>query len=78
MRRRIGPIDRRIFGGFLEHIGRSIYGGVYDAGNPRSDASGFRRDVLAALQPLGLSVIRYPGGNFVSNYDWRDGIGPAA
>lgn len=78
VRRHVGSIDRRIFGGFLEHIGRAIYGGVYDPGNALSDESGFRRDVLAALQPLGMPVVRYPGGNFVSNYDWRDGIGPVA
>ncbi len=74
----VGPIDRRIFGGFLEHLGRAVYGGVYDPGNPLSDARGFRRDVLEALRPLGMPVMRYPGGNFVSCYDWTDGIGPKA
>ncbi len=71
-----GPVDRRIFGGFLEHLGRAVYGGVYDPGNPLSDERGFRRDVLDALRPLAFSVMRYPGGNFVSAYDWTDGIGP--
>jgi alpha-N-arabinofuranosidase len=71
-----GPVDRRIFGGFLEHLGRAVYQGVYDPGNARSNEQGFRRDVLEALRPLGFSVMRYPGGNFVSAYDWTDGIGP--
>ena len=72
----VGAIDRRVFGGFLEHLGRAIYEGVYDPGNPLSDQRGFRRDVLEALRPLDMPVIRYPGGNFVSCYDWKDGVGP--
>jgi alpha-N-arabinofuranosidase len=72
----VGTIDRRIFGGFLEHLGRAVYEGIYDPGNPLSDARGFRRDVLDLLRPLGMPVMRYPGGNFVSCYDWTDGIGP--
>ncbi|HSV15629.1 MAG TPA: hypothetical protein VLI90_15315, partial [Tepidisphaeraceae bacterium] len=72
----VGPIDRRIFGGFLEHLGRAIYGGVYDPGNALSDERGFRRDVLDVLRPMRMPVVRYPGGNFVSCYDWRDGVGP--
>jgi alpha-N-arabinofuranosidase len=72
----VGPIDRGIFGGFLEHLGRAVYEGVYDPGNPLSDANGFRTDVLEILKPLGMPVVRYPGGNFVSCYDWRDGVGP--
>lgn len=75
---RIGRIDPRIFSGFLEHLGRAVYEGVYDPGNPLSDERGFRRDVIAALEPLGMPLVRYPGGNFVSAYDWRDGIGPKA
>src|SRR5690606_24690592 len=74
----IGAIDRRLFGGFLEHLGRAIYGGIYDPGNPLADSRGFRRDVIDALRAMQLSVIRYPGGNFVSGYDWRDGVGPKA
>src|SRR5258708_36828529 len=73
-----GEIDRRIFSGFLEHIGRAVYEGVYDPGNPLSDENGFRRDVLDLLKSLGMPMVRYPGGNFVSCYDWRDGIGPKA
>jgi alpha-N-arabinofuranosidase len=74
----VGPIDRRIFGGFLEHLGRAVYQGVYDPGNPLSDENGFRKDVLEVLRPLGMPVMRYPGGNFVSCYDWKDGVGPKA
>ncbi|MBM3957873.1 MAG: alpha-N-arabinofuranosidase [Gemmatimonadetes bacterium] len=71
-----GEIDRRLFSGFLEHLGRAVYEGVYDPGSPLSDADGFRTDVLDALRRLQMPYVRYPGGNFVSNYDWRDGIGP--
>ncbi len=71
-----GQIDRRIFGGFLEHLGRAVYEGVYDPGSPLSDDQGFRRDVLKSLRELDMPVMRYPGGNFVSCYDWKDGIGP--
>jgi alpha-N-arabinofuranosidase len=70
-----GEIDRRIFSGFLEHLGRAVYEGVYDPGNPLSDERGFRQDVLAILKPLRMPAVRYPGGNFVSCYDWKDGIG---
>src|SRR3984885_11889982 len=72
----VGEIDRRIFGGFLEHLGRAIYGGVYDPASPLSDAFGYRLDVIGKLRQLRMPIIRYPGGNFVSGYDWRDGIGP--
>ncbi len=72
----IGAIDPRIFSGFLEHLGRAVYDGVYEPGSKFSDADGFRTDVLEALRALRMPYIRYPGGNFVSNYDWRDGIGP--
>jgi alpha-N-arabinofuranosidase len=72
-----GVVDPRVFGGFLEHLGRAVYQGVFEPGNPRSDENGFRRDVLDALRPLGFGIMRYPGGNFVSAYNWRDGVGPA-
>jgi alpha-N-arabinofuranosidase len=72
----VGSIDPRIFGGFLEHLGRAVYEGVYDPGSRLSDEQGFRRDVIEALRPLRMPVMRYPGGNFVSCYNWRDGIGP--
>ncbi|HLH72757.1 MAG TPA: alpha-L-arabinofuranosidase C-terminal domain-containing protein [Chloroflexota bacterium] len=74
--RTLGEVDRRIFGGFIEHLGRCIYGGIYEEGSPLSDERGFRRDVLEALKPLRMPVLRWPGGNFVSNYHWQDGIGP--
>jgi alpha-N-arabinofuranosidase len=74
--RTIGRVDRRIFGGFIEHLGRCIYGGVYDEGSALSDEHGFRADVLDALRPLKMPHLRWPGGNFVSGYHWLDGIGP--
>ena len=73
---RVGAIDERIFSGFLEHMGRAVYEGVFDPGSPLSDERGFRRDVIDALAALRMPMVRYPGGNFVSNYDWRDGVGP--
>src|SRR6185369_13229856 len=74
--RRIGTVDPRIFGQFIEHLGRCIYGGIYEEGSPLSDERGFRRDVLDAARPLRSPIIRYPGGNFVSGYHWLDGVGP--
>src|SRR5438552_3692012 len=76
LRRRLGTVDRRIFGQFIEHLGRCIYGGVYDEGSPLADARGFRRDVLDAARPLRIPILRWPGGNFVSGYHWLDGVGP--
>ncbi|HJN93768.1 MAG TPA: alpha-N-arabinofuranosidase, partial [Dehalococcoidia bacterium] len=72
----IGEVDPRIFGGFLEHIGRAVYEGVYDPDSSQADQHGCRRDVMEALSRLDLSVMRYPGGNFVSGYHWEDGVGP--
>lgn len=72
----ISDISPNIFGGFAEHLGRCIYGGIYEPGSPLADTNGFRQDVLAALKRLKLPVIRYPGGNFASGYRWMDGIGP--
>jgi alpha-N-arabinofuranosidase len=69
-------VDRRIFGNFIEHLGRCIYGGIYEEGSPLSDERGFRRDVLDAVRPLRVPVLRWPGGNFVSGYHWLDGVGP--
>ena len=68
--------DRRLLGAFLEHLGRAIYTGVYDPGSPRADANGFRTDVIAEIKQLSVPVMRYPGGNFVSGYNWLDGVGP--
>jgi alpha-N-arabinofuranosidase len=74
--RRIGTVDRRIFGSFIEHLGRCIYGGVYEEGSPLSDTRGFRKDVLDAARGLRIPILRWPGGNFVSGYHWLDGVGP--
>jgi alpha-L-arabinofuranosidase len=72
----IGVTDRRLFGAFVEHLGRCVYGGLFEPGHPQADHQGFRRDVLGLVRELGPTIIRYPGGNFVSGYDWEDGIGP--
>lgn len=72
----VGTIDPLVFGGFLEHLGRAVYQGVYWPGSPLSDHRGFRKDVMAALRELGFTTMRYPGGNFVSNYNWLHGVGP--
>ncbi len=74
--RTIGEVDEKIYGNFVEHLGRCVYGGIYDPGNPLSDDRGFRKDVLEAVKGLNVSLTRYPGGNFVSNYHWIDGVGP--
>ena len=73
---RVGAVDPRLYGAFVEHLGRAVYGGIYEPGHPTADDLGFRRDVLALVRELGVSIVRYPGGNFVSGYDWRDGVGP--
>ncbi|MFT3796960.1 alpha-N-arabinofuranosidase [Microbacterium sp.] len=73
---RVGPINRRLFGSFVEHLGRCVYDGIYEPGHPTSDADGFRTDVLELVRELGISTVRYPGGNFVSGYRWEDGVGP--
>jgi alpha-L-arabinofuranosidase len=75
-RRTVAPLDRNLFGSFLEHLGRAIYEGIYDPGSKLSDAAGFRKDVLSEIRQLGVPIIRYPGGNFVSGYNWLDGVGP--
>jgi alpha-N-arabinofuranosidase len=72
----IGPVRRKTFGSFVEHLGRCVYGGIYDPSHPSADADGFRGDVIQLVKELGISTVRYPGGNFVSNYQWEDGIGP--
>src|SRR5580658_4842904 len=74
--RTLGQLDRKVFGGFVEHLGRCIYGGMYEEGSPLADERGFRKDVLGLLRELRMGVLRWPGGNFVSNYHWADGIGP--
>jgi alpha-N-arabinofuranosidase len=73
---RVADVDERLFGSFVEHMGRAVYGGVFEPGHPTADASGFRGDVLSLVRELGVTIVRYPGGNFVSGYDWEDGVGP--
>ncbi len=72
----IGPVQRRIFGSFVEHMGRCVYEGIYEPGHRASDSRGFRKDVLELARELGVTVIRYPGGNFVSGFRWEDSVGP--
>ena len=72
----IAPISPLLFGGFAEHMGRCIYGGIYDPTSPLADENGLRRDVLSALRAIGYTTVRYPGGNFLSGYRWQDGVGP--
>lgn len=73
---KIGEIDPRLYGSFLEHMGRVIYTGVYEPDHCKSDEEGFRSDVLEKVQEMGVTAVRYPGGNFVSSYHWEDGVGP--
>lgn len=75
-RRTLAPVQREVFGSFLEHLGRAIYGGIYDPASKLSDSNGFRKDVVEEIRKLGVPIIRYPGGNFVSGYNWLDGVGP--
>ncbi len=72
----IGAVDERIYSAFLEHLGRAVYGGVYEPGHKTADEDGFREDVLDLVRDLNPPLVRYPGGNFVSNYNWEDGVGP--
>jgi alpha-N-arabinofuranosidase len=74
----VAVADPRLFGSFVEHLGRGVYGGIYEPGHPTATDDGFRGDVLELVRELGVTVVRYPGGNFVSGYDWRDGVGPRA
>ena len=73
---KIGEIDRRVFGSFIEHLGRAVYGGIYEPGHPLADEDGLRTDVIKMINELDVPVVRYPGGNFVSGYNWEDGVGP--
>ena len=74
--RKVGKIDEKIYGNFTEHLGRCIEGGIFEENSPLSDSNGFRKDVMKAAEDLRVSLLRWPGGNFSSNYSWRDGIGP--
>lgn len=71
----VGAVNQRLFGSFVEHLGRCVYDGLYEPGHPHADADGFRQDVLALVRELGVTTIRYPGGNFVSGFRWEDSIG---
>ena len=72
----VGPVRRRTFGSFVEHLGRCVYTGLHEPDHPTADEDGFRTDVLDLVKELGVSTVRYPGGNFVSGYRWEDGVGP--
>jgi len=73
----VGTVNPRLFGSFVEHLGRCVYTGVYEPGHPTADADGLRGDVLALIRELGVTMVRYPGGNFVSGFRWEDSVGPA-
>ncbi|MGN7455733.1 arabinosylfuranosidase ArfA [Paenibacillus pasadenensis] len=73
---RVGEVDKRIYGSFIEHLGRAVYGGIYEPDHPGADEQGFRSDVLELVKGLDVPIVRYPGGNFVSGYNWEDGVGP--
>ncbi len=73
---KISKVDERIFGSFIEHLGRAVYGGIYEPGHPEADENGFRKDVLKLIKDIDVPIVRYPGGNFVSGYNWEDGVGP--
>jgi alpha-N-arabinofuranosidase len=72
----IAKIDNRIYGSFIEHLGRAVYTGIYQPGHPSADSNGFRKDVMELVKELNVPIIRYPGGNFVSNFRWEDSVGP--
>ena len=69
-------VDKRLFGSFIEHLGRAVYGGLYEPDHPLADSDGFRTDVIEEVKKLNVPIVRYPGGNFVSGYNWEDGVGP--
>jgi alpha-N-arabinofuranosidase len=72
----IADVDDRLFSSFIEHLGRAVYSGIYEPGHPEADEQGFRKDVIGLVRDLGVNLVRYPGGNFLSGYEWTDGIGP--
>ena len=73
--RTIGQVHPHIFGNFAEHLGRCIYGDIYEPGSPLADANGYRKDVMEAIKGMNVTLLRWLGGNFVSGYNWKDGIG---
>lgn len=74
----IGKVDKRLYGSFIEHLGRAVYGGIYEPGHPEADEQGFRKDVIELVRQLGVPLVRYPGGNFVSGFNWEDSVGPGS
>jgi alpha-N-arabinofuranosidase len=72
----LAPVDERIYGSFVEHLGRCVYEGIYQPESPFADEQGFRQDVAALIKQLNVPIVRYPGGNFVSGYKWEDSVGP--
>ena len=74
---RISEIDKRIYGSFIEHLGRAVYEGIYQPGHPSADENGFRRDVMELVKELNVPIVRYPGGNFVSSFVWERIRNPA-
>ena len=72
----ISDIDKRLYGSFIEHLGRAVYTGIYEPGHAMADEQGFRKDVLDLVRKLNVPVVRYPGGNFVSGFRWEDSVGP--
>ena len=72
----ISALDRHVFGAFVEHMGRCVHTGIYEPGHPTADEQGLRGDVIALTRELGPTIVRYPGGNFLSGYNWEDGVGP--
>ena len=73
---KVGEVDKNLFSSFVEHLGRAVYTGVYEPGHLLADEQGFRKDVIDMVKDLKVSLVRYPGGNFLSGYNWKDGIGP--
>ena len=72
----VGEVDKRLYGSFIEHLGRAVYEGIYQPGNEFADEDGFRKDTLELIKELNVPIIRYPGGNFVSGFFWEDSVGP--
>ena len=72
----VSRVDDRVYGSFIEHLGRAVYGGIWQPEHPSADEEGFRKDVLELVRELNVPIVRYPGGNFVSNFYWEDSVGP--
>ncbi len=71
---KVSKVDKRIYGSFVEHLGRAVYGGIYEPDHPTANEQGFRQDVIELVKELDVPLVRYPGGNFVSGYNWEDGV----